>query len=72
MPEGRIRYYDRERGFGRIWPDGASKRDRLHFHFSDVRPSAIDTLIEGGRVTFDLAPGKRGVKATNIESAERA
>ena len=67
MPIGRIRWYDRKRGYGFIErPDG---RD-LYFHATGLGTTAHAALIERGAVTFDLAPGRRGEKAVCIEAAD--
>ena len=70
MPTGRIGWFDQARGYGRIHPTGGTKKDLVHFHITDIQESAHAALLQRGFVTFDIASGKQGPKATNIEAAQ--
>jgi CspA family cold shock protein len=67
MPTGKIRWYDRSRGFGFLERDGDGAE--VFFHASGLTETGQATIAERGRVSFDLAPGKRGDKAVNIMAA---
>jgi CspA family cold shock protein len=66
MPTGRIRWFDHARGYGFLQRD--DDHADVFFHVSGLSETGQAAIVERGRVTFDVAPGKRGDKATNIES----
>ncbi len=63
MSSGKIKFYNREKGFGFIIPDGGGKD--VFFHKSGLN---ISNPNENDRVTFDIKEGKRGDEACDIES----
>ena len=69
MPVGMIKWYNHNRGWGRIRVYGGSKRNCLHFHCTEISDSAKAALIERGRVTFEIVEGVRGPKAIKIQAA---
>lgn len=66
MLTGRVRWYDRQRGFGFLLRDDDGTD--IFFHATGLTVTAQVAIAERGRVIFDLAPGKRGDKAINIQS----
>lgn len=68
MPDrqrGRIKFYNGEKGYGFLKDDSGQE---FFYHITDLedenyRPQPDD------KVNFDIANGKRGLKATNIEHA---
>jgi len=64
MPEGVVKWFSAEKGYGFITPDDGSKD---HFvHFSAIQGSGYRNLEEGQRVTFESEEGPKGPQATNV------
>ena len=64
MSAGTVKWFNDEKGFGFITPDGGGKD--LFAHFSAIEGSGFKTLKEGQRVTFVVGQGAKGPQATNI------
>ena len=57
--QGRVEFWDRGRGWGRISLDGDARRTRIFVHARDVA-SAKKQLPRGGRVDLRLRHSERG------------
>lgn len=64
MPEGVVKWFSQEKGFGFITPDDGGKD--LFVHFSEIQGSGFRNLTEGQRVSFDAAEGPKGPQASNV------
>ncbi len=64
MTEGTVKWFNADKGFGFITPDGGG--DDLFVHHSEIRTSGYATLDEGQKVGFDIGQGKKGPCATNV------
>lgn len=65
MPEGTVKWFNPDKGFGFIEPDGGG--DDLFVHFSEIKSSGFKTLDEGQRVEFDIGAGRDGKsQAVNV------
>lgn len=64
MPTGRIKYYNRDKGFGFIAQDNGEAD--VFLHVSAIN-SADDELGAGQRVKYEITEGKRGLVARNVE-----
>ena len=58
MPTGTVKWFNMEKGFGFITPDGADKD--VFVHITAVRQAGMDGLNEGDRVRFEIKPGRDG------------
>ena len=56
--QGTVKFYNAEKGYGFIAPDGGDKD--VFVHVTALRRSAIDGLREGQRIAFETEPDKRG------------
>ena len=65
MPEGVVKWFSAEKGFGFITPDGGGKD--LFVHFSEIQSSGYRSLDEGQRVTFEAGESPKGPQATNVQ-----
>lgn len=64
MANGKVKFFNIEKGFGFISRDGDID---VFVHKTDLRATGIDTLTEGQSVKFDVVPGRENKpKATNI------
>ena len=70
MPQtGTVKFFNNEKGFGFIKPDGGAKD--VFVHISAVQASGMGSLAEGQKVTFDTEPDRlgQGPKAVNLRPA---
>ncbi len=64
MPEGKVKWFNREKGYGFIQSDDGQD---IFVHRTAIRAQGgAQTLNEEDRVTFDISHGDRGLKATNV------
>ena len=64
MAEGIVKWFNAEKGFGFITPEGGG--EDLFVHFSAIQDQGFRTLAENQRVSFDVAQGQKGLQATNV------
>jgi cold shock protein len=59
MPQqGTVKFFNAERGYGFIKPDGGG-RD-IFVHITAVEQAGLQTLNEGQRVSYETEPDKKG------------
>jgi len=58
-----VKFFNADKGFGFI---GREEGDDVFVHFSNIQGSGYKSLIEGQRVEFDVAPGRKGEEAQNV------
>ena len=61
---GRVKWFNDQKGFGFITPDGG-ERD-CFVHHSAIQMQGFRTLVEGDRVEFDIVQGEKGPAAQNV------
>lgn len=64
---GTVKFFNTQKGFGFISPDGGSKD--VFVHATAVEAAGLRLLSEGQRVSFDVQPDARGSKAVNLKAA---
>lgn len=64
MAKGTVKWFNEQKGYGFITPDGGSKD--IFVHFSNIAIDGFKTLKDGQRVEFDSAEGRKGLEATNV------
>jgi len=64
MANGTVKFFNAEKGFGFI---SRTEGDDVFVHFSNIKGGGYKTLEEGQQVTFDVAPGRKGEEAQNVE-----
>jgi len=62
--EGAVKWFEPEKGYGFISPDGGGKD--VFIHITALRRSGVNTLGPGQRVRVDVVDGKKGLEADRI------
>lgn len=64
MPEGTVKWFNAEKGYGFISQEDG---EDLFVHFSEIKMDGYKTLEEGARVSFEVTEGQNGKKqASNV------
>lgn len=66
MPIGKVKWYDADKGFGFVSNPG----DEDVFVGRNVLPEGVEELVQGQRIEFDFAAGRRGPQALRIKILE--
>jgi CspA family cold shock protein len=67
MPQGTVKWFNEEKGYGFISPDEGG--EDLFVHFSGIVGEGYKSLEEGEKVTYEAAQGRRGMQAQNVTKA---
>jgi CspA family cold shock protein len=62
--EGKVKWFDSERGFGFITPNGGGKD--VFLHISDLRDSGYLEVEQGDLVEYEVETNQKGERAVNI------
>jgi cold shock protein len=64
MAQGTVKWFNAEKGYGFITPDGGGAD--LFAHFSAIQSSGYRSLDENQRVEFEVVQGQKGPQADRI------
>jgi len=64
MAQGTVKWFNGEKGFGFIAPDGGAPD--VFVHYSEIRGSGFRTLEENQRVQFEVEQGAKGLQAVGV------
>jgi len=64
MAFGTVKWFNDAKGFGFIEPQGGG--DDVFAHYSAIQMDGFRTLHQGGRVSYELMQGPKGMLAQNI------
>lgn len=64
MMEGKVKWFNEQKGFGFIEKDGGGD---VFVHHSAIQSEGFKTLQEGQRVSFDVQQGPKGPAAANVK-----
>jgi len=63
-PEGTVKWFNQDKGYGFITPD--DENEDLFVHFTGIAGEGFRSLEEGDRVSFEVTRGKKGLQAENV------
>lgn len=64
MPQGTVKWFNSEKGFGFIAPsDGTAD---VFVHYSAINSSGYRSLDENQKVEYDVTQGQKGPQAENV------
>ena len=66
MPEGTVKWFSDDKGFGFITPDEGGKD--LFVHHTAIVGEGFKTLQENARVTFEQEEDAKGPRAVNVQA----
>ena len=58
MPRGRVKFFNTDRGYGFIAPDGGGSDVFVHVH--DVEAAGMKMLVAGQSVAYEIGPARDG------------
>ena len=64
MAQGTVKWFNSDKGFGFITPDGGT--GDVFVHHSEIRAEGFRTLNEGDKVRFDIVDSPKGPRAANV------
>jgi len=67
--QGKVKWFNAEKGFGFISGDGGQD---IFVHHTAIMAQGYRLLKEGETVEYDVEPGPKGLKATNVRRIEAA
>ena len=70
MPQGTVKWFNSEKGYGFITPDDGS--EDLFVHHTGIAGSGFKSLEEGEKVTYEAVRGRKGMQAENVSKATGA
>lgn len=65
---GTVKWFDADKGYGFIEPDGGG--GDVFLHFSALQMPGYKTIDEGARVRFKIVQGKKGPQADEVHALE--
>ncbi len=64
MTQGTVKWFDTNKGFGFITPDGSGQD--IYVHYCDFADRTHRVLQQNERVEFDIIGGQQGPRADNV------
>ena len=65
MPEGKVKWFNEQKGFGFIEQEDGGKD--VFVHHTAIMADGFRSLSEGQKVQFDVTRGPKGLQAQNVQ-----
>lgn len=66
MPQGTVKWFNAEKGFGFIAPEDGSAD--VFVHYTEIQGTGFRTLEENQKVEFEIGHSPKGPQATGVRS----
>lgn len=66
MAEGRVKWFNDQKGFGFITVSGEEEAEDVFVHYSAISGTGFKSLQEDQMVEFDIQEGAKGPQAVNV------
>ncbi|GAB3298668.1 cold-shock protein [Parasphingorhabdus pacifica] len=66
MTQGTVKWFNSEKGFGFIAPDGGGPD--VFVHYSEIDGTGFRTLEENQAVSFEITQGQKGPQASGVRA----
>jgi len=64
MPQGTVKWFNDEKGYGFISPEDGN--EDVFVHHTGIAGSGFKSLEEGEKVTYEVTQGRKGLQAVNV------
>jgi len=64
MANGKVKWFNDQKGFGFITPEDGAKD--LFVHYQDIQGDGFKTLAEGQEVSYEVVETEKGLKAVKV------
>jgi CspA family cold shock protein len=68
MPEGTVKWFNNDKGYGFITPNDGG--EDIFVHHQSIQMDGYKTLKDGQKVEFTTEKGKKGLQAANVRILE--
>lgn len=65
MPQGKVKWFNNQKGFGFIRQDNGDEKD-IFVHYTAILGVGFKSLQENQAVEFDIQQGPKGPQAVNV------